>query len=142
MGLFDFLRENDVRRTQEDLGDIGPLDARVYCQPYDRQPSGGRNWFQVDPDVVYPRTIRYIRQLVSGELENPMCISLYMAPIRALPASAWSLAGLAKGETAPGDLKMRETALELVRLVFTAVLRDQVGESIGLRILKRERWRL
>lgn len=101
------------------------------------------DWYSVDPDVVYPAVIRYIREILAGSEVPPRVVTMYLAPARVLPADVWDIAQVHLRSHA-SRREERSEALELVRLVFTALLREENRRPIGLHILSttEETWKL
>jgi hypothetical protein len=104
-----------------------------------------RDWFELDPDVVYPAALDHAEQLATGELTPPVYLIQHAERAKQVAKNGWALAREYEGD--PDELgraqrQAREAALEVARLVFTAYLRVQNGGPIGVHILDRPRWKL
>ncbi len=118
-------------------------------------------WYGVDPDIIYPATVKRIREvLASGEIpqelvdpSSPLEVDprgvarLYLSDASRVPADAWQLALTPRGEfdeESPA-LSDRAFALEVARRWFTQALHVMAGGNgtgMGIHILKDERYRL
>lgn len=101
-----------------------------------------RDWYQLDPDVVYPIALDELVKLVKGEVETPPYLARHVTAAKRLPADAFDLARVSFGKFPPERRLDRALALEGARFIFTGLLREQNGGPIGVHILKRENWRL
>jgi hypothetical protein len=104
----------------------------------------GYEWFAVDPDKMYPETLEYVQTLLQVGTAVPMYLQQYVGGLRAadLDDVAWGDAFGLPDDLSPERRQQRAIVLEAARLVFTAMLREQVGSPIGVHITRDERWRL
>ena len=123
-----------------------------------RDDPDGRTWYAVDPDIVYPATIKRIQAVLKSseipqELVDPASpievdprgvARLYLSDASRVPADAWKLALIPRGEfdqdsPALGD---RAFALEVARRWFTQALHVQTGgngSGMGIHILAKDK---
>lgn len=103
-------------------------------------------FYEVDPDVAYPAMLVELQRLAALEPPEwnddeqewagetpPASLATYVQQARAVPGGV-----VAAAEGGP----FRAQALDIVRLALMAGLHDAAGGKIGVRILRRERWRL
>jgi hypothetical protein len=106
----------------------------------------GRPWFEVNADEMYPAMIEYILDLVAHpeKRSNTESERHYLNLASKVPHVAWANALAAEDPTelTPEDLHDRAVALEIARKFFTAKLREEIGEMMGLRIAGSEKWKL
>lgn len=119
------------------------MNAIDFVKVEDRGEAAG-DWFQANPDVMYPVALQYVGRMLSGKDLIPSYLRFEMSAARRLPDEAWHYAVRHKDETPVEFHAIREAALEHARRAFTAVLRKQAGGPIGLHILRDAsgRWRL
>lgn len=125
--------------------------------PEKRDDDKGYNWYAVDPAVVYPETVKRILDVLqSGELPqelvddkapveiDPRSVARqYLAEARSMPEKAWEWSLTDRTEFKdPEQITARAAALELARRWFTQALHVAVGGSLGVHILKDERFKL
>jgi len=94
----------------------------------------GATSYDVSPSDLYPATIGYIKRCLAGLEELPPCVERFMLTLKSIQPKQWELALTPKDEVADEDRNQRVQALELARLVFTAMLREESG-PIHLHIL-------
>ena len=100
------------------------------------------DWYAAEPGVIYPNTIDFIVEfLTSGEAAPEFLLQTMMAA-KNVDAKDWELAKKPLQKCPPERRAGRGAALEIARLIFTALLRVQNGRPIGLHILKDERYQL
>jgi len=115
-----------------------------YVQKEDR-PGTDRDWFLLDPDIVYPVALEHLEKLVKKEIDTPSYLTRCVTDARKLPATAFDLARKGFSDKFTQEERAdRAGALEGARLVFTALLREQNGEPIGVHIIKgiKTDWKL
>jgi hypothetical protein len=131
------------RETQPALA----FDALGLAQP---EPRGDdREWYAVDPGVIYPAAIERIRQVLATG-ETPDELTQYDCPPEVDPRSAgrlivmdaqqvqveaWGWALIPKGNLMPEQWPARAFALEVARRWFTQALHCAVRKPLGLHIL-------
>jgi len=111
----------------------GPVEALVTVRKEKRRDEW--EWFQVSPDDLYPATLDYIAEMLSGKELVPSYLRKEMEAARKLPAKAWECARQHREDTFwPALLGIRAAALEHARRVFTAILRAEHDAPIALHI--------
>lgn len=114
-------------------------------EPRDGDEESGVTGYAVDPDVMYPAMVDYCRKLADGTVDPPSYVAMYRADIRKLPAGVWDDALVdtnahVSNDGRPGIPAERareyNQAVELCRLVFTALLREQAGGPIRIHITR------
>lgn len=102
----------------------------------------GRTWFEVKPAELYPATIAHMRGVVeTGQAPQGALRQEYDKAVT-FNADDWALAEMAFADVTPEIRARREVVLETARRWFTEMLHQIAGGSIGLHILKDERFRL
>lgn len=127
-----------------------------------------RVWYELDPDVVYPETIKWMRnngqllatlagtstgelitqalngvELASFTLKCQQFAPANLVPIVDVWERAWDLALTPRDEVDdPTDLLIREKALEAARLFVTEALHQATGQPIGIHWAKSDPWKL
>lgn len=142
-------------------------DALDYAEREHRRDDNERVTYQVQPRVVYPMMVAYIRQALG---ETPADVTHGLRPktvsairpllqqAKALPPEAWELALVPRADVEAANLitrlrnrwpdketalSVRGQALEIARLWFTELLHERVGYMpLRVHITKDERWRL
>ncbi|HWP59519.1 MAG TPA: hypothetical protein VNL14_16625 [Candidatus Acidoferrales bacterium] len=111
---------------------------------YERPEYPGMDWYDVDPDAMYPAALDYLRALHSGEEQtaDPEILNeITKIKLHNLPADTFDIAKLPAGRVGGRALE-RYHVLECARLVFTALLRRANGRAIGIHIVRKGNWRL
>ena len=86
----------------------------------------GRTWFAVDPAIAYPAMIKFFVLAKEDEQTAEEIPAQYKNAVLAL-----------------GDKADRATTLDLVRLVLTEMLHQQIKQQpMGMHILKNEEWKI
>lgn len=129
-----------------------------------------RVWYEIDPDVMYPAAIAYLKQnggellTLSGKSEGELatlaldgnktaafCLRCRTYALNNLPieAKVWDLALVAKDDMSDvttndwATIKLREKALEAARLFVTECIHQVTAQPIGVHIGKGSgRWKL
>ncbi len=119
-----------------------------------------RKWFEADPDEIYPKTIKRIKQVIKEGIlpeelldyspdRDPMVspgagAMMYVSDAKQVFPGAWIQALKPRsGFTKAKQIGVRALALEIARRWFTRALHMQMnGEAIGLVITKNEDYRL
>jgi len=102
----------------------------------------GVEWYAVDPNVMYPLTIDFIRAELNSAVQPPESIRQHMLAASQCAAEDWELAKQSIVHCPAGKRQNRALCLELARLIYTALLHDAVGKPVGVHILKDDRWKL
>jgi hypothetical protein len=108
------------------------MDISAFVKPEYRPPSDdpmqrGRVWFSVDPDMMYPAVLKEMNAL--GKLTKDEC-DLACMPYR-----------LSRRDD-PLLHARRAEIIKSARLLFTAFLRENAKQPIGVHILKGSgQWR-
>ena len=95
----------------------------------------GGDGFVLDPDVIYPATLFYLGKVSAGEIDLPSYIDpARQQAIRSITPEEWvNWAGSGR----------RDVLIDTARRIFTALLREQNGGQLALKIIKgSEKWRL
>ena len=108
-------------------------------RPWDKS---GMDWFQVDPDVVYPVALTMVQRMVAGEEPTPSYCTRHITDAKRLAPDAFELAAQPLTGCPMERRADRAGAIEAARLVFSALLREQNGGPIGVHIIRRDRWKL
>jgi len=127
--------------------------AKVEKRPADRV----YKWYAFEPGVIYPATVKRIREVIdSGEIPeelidnrampgvDPRSVAMaYASQAKQLPNAFWEYALQDRGDFEdPIVIAIRAEALTLARRWFTQALSVAVGQAVGVHILKDERYRL
>jgi len=106
----------------------------------------GEAWFETDADEMYPAMIGHIQDLLAlpAKRSNTESERFYLQLASKLPGDAWINALRDKGidGLSNNQVLARAKALEIARKFFTAKLREEQGEVMGLRIVGGEKWKL
>ena len=116
-----------------------------YVQKEDRPDHPDRDFFLLDPDVVYPIALDELEKLVKKEIDTPSYLVRAVTDARRLPVTAFELARKSFSDKFTKEERAaRAGALEGARLAFTALLREQNGGPIGVHIIKGAKtdWKL
>lgn len=108
----------------------------------ERRSNADRRWFFVDPDKMYPAALRYVQDAIRNKIKaHPATLSdLGIAPL--IPDKGFAMAAAARDKVPEEWTLHRRMALECARLCFTSLLREELGEPIGVHIGKSDHWRL
>lgn len=136
-------------------------DILTLVEREERANDQGYQWYTIDPDVVYPATVVRMRAAIDGgeiapaELVDPRTppeidprgvARRYMAEAKGLPEDAWGVVLMTREqafEHLDGERrKLRVKALDLARRWITQALHVAAGVSIGIHVLKDERYRV
>lgn len=124
---------------------VADFDALRLVKLEKRPDDPTRKWYAADPDRMYPAMLVYLQEAQDTDLgEIPQPVQQYVMAVQTadFPKRAWGDA-LGSSDGLRDDRRYHRGALlELSRLAFTALLRAQVDEPIGLHILPADQWRL
>jgi len=108
-----------------------------------------REGYEIYPDVVYPASLDFCEKVAEGKAELPTYVAItHKREIEAIhledPKIWKAVKDKMKKDFISKGGALRDRALEVARLVFTAMLREQSGTPIALRILgkNKEKWSL
>ena len=102
-----------------------------------------RVWYVVDPAVMYPLMISWIRERIKSSKPPEDGTQIYYRTARTVDLQGWVHALLPKDETPAQYIQDRATALEVARLWFTKMLHNKIGGgSMGLHILANDKYKL
>lgn len=113
------------------------MKAREFCQYLGKHEvlEQDVDSYKVRPSIAYPAAIEFIKAELASGASQPEYLRQPIALARKVTADGWKLALLPRDELAPEKRKEREDALESARLVFTALLREQNGGPIHIKIV-------
>lgn len=98
--------------------------------------------FVLDPDVVYPAALAYLAEVAEGKVDLPTYIDRgRQEAVRSISPETWL--AVANG-TYDGASDTRDGVIDTARRIFTAMLREQSGGPLALKIVKGEsgKWKL
>lgn len=111
------------------------MKARELCTYLGDEITEGYDTYKVRPSIAYPAAIAFIATELVDAASQPEYLRQPIALARKVTADGWKLAVL-PGEGLESDKrKERADALEAARLVFTALLREQNGGPIHMKIV-------
>jgi len=102
----------------------------------------GATRFEVRPGKIYPAALVDLRNAVESGRSVDGALLIYYNGAKRMPAEAWELALVPRGQVDESDVATRAVALELTRGWFTELLHRSINGPMELHILKDENWRL
>jgi hypothetical protein len=79
----------------------------------DGSPDDEWEWYEVNPDAVYPVALDYLRGILSGAIKAPEYLIIHTSKAKTLPAISWELARVPYSQIKEGILS-RESELDRV----------------------------
>jgi hypothetical protein len=112
-----------------------------------RETVGAEIGYELDPDVVYPAALdelEHLLDLMDAGTAVPEKIRQHVGLAASVGDrnAGFKVARAPIGDCPPARRQDRATLLEAARLLVTALLHEEAGEPIGVRILNRPDWRL
>jgi hypothetical protein len=112
-----------------------------------RETVGAAVGYEIDPDVVYPAALDELEHLLdlldAGDpIPEKVRQHVALAASVADRTAGFEAARASRDDCPPVRRQDRATLLDAARLLVTALLHEEAGEPIGVRILNRPDWRL
>lgn len=118
------------------------FDVFTIAKPEERADTGGYTWYAVEPETLYPQMCVYATAVIEADEFVEADYQGYKAALANIGVERVEALCCHLENVSAADRPVRYFVLETLRQWFTRLLKNSIGDPLGLRILKDERWKL
>lgn len=118
------------------------LDVFAIAQREERADPGGYEWYVVAPGVLYTEMCAYVTQVIEDAVFVEADYQGYKAALTEIGVARMQELVCPLADVSPADRPVRYFVLETLRQWFTRLLKNSIGNPLGLHITKDDNWKL
>lgn len=112
------------------------------AQREERAEPGGYEWYTVAPEILYTEMCAYATDVIEGGVFVEADYQGYKTALANIGVGKMQEVVCHLADVSAADRPVRYFVLETLRQWFTRLLKNSIGNPLGLHITKDDRWKL